>query len=196
MEPRPATEIGVVLLAAGGSARLGSPKQLLVYRGKTLLRRAAETALATGCRPVVAVLGRDADALRAELTGLDVRPVDNPDWSRGMGTSVRLGVAALGGHAAAALLILCDQPLVSAEKLAGLIAAFCGGAGIAAAAYGGTVGVPVIFARAYFGELLALPDDAGAKPMLRRHRDAVVAVPLPEAAADIDTREQYERLEP
>ena len=189
--------IGVILLAAGGSTRLGSPKQLLVYRGKTLLRHAAEAALATGGRPVAAVLGFGAERLRAELAGLDVRPVDNPDWHRGMGTSVRRGVAALDADADGALLMLCDQPLVTAEKLAMLVAAFRqnAGAGIVAAAYHGTVGVPVLFSRAYFDELRALPDDAGAKPILRRHRDAVLPVPLPEAAVDIDTREQYERLE-
>ena len=188
--------IGVILLAAGGSTRLGSPKQLLTYEGKTLLRHAAETALATGCRPVAAVLGSGAARLRAELAGLDVRLVDNPDWSRGMGTSVRLGVAALDADTAGTLLMLCDQPLVTAEKLAMLVAAFRqnAGAGIVAAAYHDTVGVPALFSRAYFDELRALPDDAGAKPILQRHRDAVLPVPLPEAAVDIDTREQYERL--
>ena len=188
--------VGIILLAAGGSTRLGSPKQLLVYRGTTLLRRAAETALATGCRPVVAVLGSGAERLRAELAGLDVRPVDNPDWTRGMGTSVRLGTAALDAETAGALLMLCDQPLVTAAHLTTLVTAFRqqAGAGIVAAAYHDTVGVPVLFSRAYFEELRALPDDAGAKPILRRHRDAVLPVPMPEAAVDIDTREQYKRL--
>ncbi len=194
-QPSPGS-IGVILLAAGGSTRLGSPKQLLTYRGKTLLRRAAETALAADGRPVVAVLGRDAAALRAELAGLDVLAVENPGWERGMGTSVRLGMAALGEEAVAVLLMLCDQPLVTAEKLAMLIDAFrqAPGGGIIAAAYNGTVGVPALFARTYFDELRALPDAAGAKPVLRRHRDNVTAVPLPEAAVDIDTREQHERL--
>ena len=193
MNPSP---VGVILLAAGGSTRLGSPKQLLTYRGKTLLRHAAETALATGCRPVVAVLGSGAGRLRAELAGLDVRRVENPDWSRGLGTSVRLGVAALDADTTGALLMLCDQPLVTPEKLALFVAAFRQNAerGIVAAAYHDTVGVPALFAAAYFDELRALPDDAGAKPILRRHRDAVLPVALPEAAVDIDTREQYERL--
>ena len=185
--------IGVILLAAGGSTRLGSPKQLLTYQGKTLLRHAAETALATGCRPVVAVLGSSAERLRVELAGLDVRLVDNSAWTRGMGTSVRLGVAALDTDAAGVLLMLCDQPLIAAEHLARLIAAFRqnAGMGIVAAAYHDTVGVPVLFARTYFDELRTLPDGAGAKPILQRHRDAVLPVPLPEAAVDIDTREQY-----
>ena len=95
------------------------------------------------------------------------------------------------------LLMLCDQPLVTVEKLALLVAAFretLEGVGIVAAAYHGTTGVPVVFGRAYFEELRSLPDDAGAKPVLRRHADAVVPVALPEAAVDIDTREQYENL--
>ena len=188
--------VGIILLAAGGSTRLGSPKQLLTYRGRTLLRRAAETALATGCGPVMAVLGSGAERLRAELAGLDVRRVDNPDWTRGMGTSVRLGTAALEADTAGALLMLCDQPLVTAAHLTMLVDAFRqqAGAGIVAAAYHDAVGVPVLFSRTYFDELRALPDDAGAKPILRRHRDAVLPVPMPEAAVDIDTRAQYERL--
>ena len=188
--------IGVILLAAGGSTRLGSPKQLLIYQGRTLLRHAAETALATGCRPVVAVLGAGAERLRAELAGLDVRLVDNPGWTRGMGTSVRLGMAALDADTTGVLLMLCDQPLVTAENLSTLVTAFRQNpeTKIVAAAYHDTVGVPVLFSRAYFDELHALPDDAGAKPILQRHRGAVFPVPLPEAAVDIDTREQYERL--
>ena len=195
--------VGGVLLAAGGSTRLGTPKQLLTYRGRTLLRRAAETALAAGCRPVAAVLGSGAERLRAELAGLDVRIVDNPDWTRGMGTSVRLGLAALEGPADAealdgVLLTLCDQPLVTAEKLAGMLERFrrldSPGGSIVAAAYNGTVGVPVLFGRTHFEELRVLPADAGAKPILRRHRDRAVPFPLPEAATDIDTPEQYGRL--
>ena len=202
MEPAPRQpspgRIGVVLLAAGGSTRLGSPKQLLVYRGKTLLRHAAETALATNCRPVVAVLGSGAAALRAELAGLEVATVENADWGKGMGTSVRLGVASSGTAADAVLLMLCDQPLVTPVMLSRLVTAFRQNpdAGIAAAAYHGTVGVPALFARAHFDELLALPDDAGARSVLQRHRGYLLAVPMPEAAIDIDTREQYERLIP
>ena len=187
-------KIGAVVLAAGGSTRLGSPKQLLEYQGKTLLRRAVESVLAVGCCPVLVVLGSGADGLKDELVGLEnMHCVDNPDWGNGMGTSVRLGVESLvRDDLDAVMLTLCDQPLIGQEALARLLDAFRGG--IAAAAYNGTVGVPVVFGRAYFDELSAVPDDAGAKPVLVRHRGSVIEVPMPEAATDIDTWEQYERL--
>ena len=196
--------IGAVVLAAGGSTRLGSPKQLLSYGGRSLLRRAADSALAAvDGGPVVVVLGAGAAAFREELAGLPVLVVENPDWSRGMGTSVRAGLGALEEAASApdaALLTLCDQPLVTALELSGLVAAFRRAEGadghqaIVAAAYGESVGVPAVFGRAYFEELRALPDDAGAKPVLRRHGKRVTPVPMPTAATDIDTREQYENL--
>ncbi len=189
-----------ILLAAGGSTRLGSPKQLLAYGGRTLLRRAVEAALSTVCRPVVVVLGSGAETLRAELAGLDVRTVENPAWERGMGGSVRLGIAALEDAAQidAVLLTLCDQPLIGPDALERLLAAWRDGqpCSLAAAAYDGTLGVPAVFGREHFAELAALPDASGAKPVLQRHARRIIAVPMPEAGIDIDTREQYERLSP
>lgn len=191
--------LAAVLLAAGGSTRLGSPKQLLTYRGRSLLRHAAETLLAVPCNPVAVVLGARAATLRRELIGLDVLPVLNPAWGQGMGGSVRAGMLELEKAAApdAVLLTLCDQPLVGVEALRRMAAAFAQAQGmdaIVAAGYNDTVGVPVLFGRAYLDALRSLPLDAGARPLLRKHAAKVVAVPLPEAAVDIDTREQYARL--
>ena len=195
--------VAVVLLAAGRSTRLGSAKQLLVFEGKSLLRRAAEAAQAVAAGgPAAVVLGARVDALRAELDGLEVRTVENPEWARGMGESVRRGMEAVdawseGVEPDGVLLTLCDQPLVGAEALGRLVAAFAAAGredGIAAAAYGGTVGVPAVFGRAYFEALRTLPADAGAKGLLRRYAGKVTSVPIPEGAVDVDTREQYERL--
>ncbi len=192
--------IAAVILAAGGSTRLGSPKQLLQYRGRSLLRHAAETALATGCRPVLIVLGSGADRLKDELAGLDVIPVDNPDWSKGMGTSVRCGIEmleTLAPTADGALLMLCDQPLIRAEMLESLVQAFREGQPLcqgAAAAYEGTRGVPALFGRELLPGLAFLPDEVGAKSLLRRPGVEIIEVPMPEAATDIDTRAQYEKL--
>ncbi len=191
-------KVACILLAAGGSTRLGAPKQLLEYGGRTLLRRAVATAVASRCRPVVVVLGSGVETLRAELAGLDVRIVVNADWERGMGGSVRLGVAALidDPEVDGVLLALCDQPLVEAASLERLLQAWNAGRPrtIAAASYDETVGVPAVFGREHFAALAALPDAAGAKPILQRHVDHVTAVPMPEAATDIDTREQYQAL--
>lgn len=185
---------------------MGSPKQLLVYEEKSLLRRAAESALAVGTKSVVVVLGAGADRLRLEVEGLRVLIVENPAWERGMGGSVRRGMEALAaaGHEAGengldgVLLTLCDQPFVGAETLGRVRAAFeaAGQAedAIVAAAYAATVGVPALFGRVYFEGLRRLAEDAGAQGLLRRYAGRVIPVPMPEAAVDVDTREQYERL--
>lgn len=199
--------VASILLAAGGSTRLGSPKQLLEFQGRTLLRRAAETMLATACAPVVAVLGAGAESLRRELAGLAVEIVENPHWERGMGTSVRLGIERLLdredtgqiSEVAGVLLTLCDQPLVGPESLRTMVDAFQAGGRrdrIVAAAYNGTTGVPALFGRAFFDELRALPDAMGAKSVLQRHAASVVEIVMPAAAMDIDTRAQYEQLFP
>ncbi len=195
--------IGSILLAAGGSTRLGSPKQLLTYRGRSLLHRAAEAVLATGCHPVVAVVGARADEMRAALAGQAVAIIENVQWERGMGSSLRLGLEALLTLASqneldGVLLALCDQPLVEKTQLERLLRAFAQTNEtphpLVAASYDGTHGVPAIFGRCYFRELVALHDAAGAKQVLTAHRHELTEVPLPEASIDIDTREQYEKL--
>ena len=193
-------KIGAIILAAGGSTRLGSPKQLLQYAGDALVSRAAHAALRAECRPVVVVLGSSAEAVRAVLARMEVETVTNPHWRLGMGTSIRLGLSALTGADAeieAALLLVCDQPLVGADDLGRLIAAFeaaPAGKSMIAAKYNGTVGVPALFGRAHFGALLVLPDDGGAKRVLLAEPESVIEVPMPNGAMDIDTREQYEAL--
>ena len=176
---------------------MGSPKQLLEYGGRTLVRRAVQAASDAGCCPVVAVLGASSARVELALAGSGAWIVLNPMWELGMGLSVKLGIETLTVDVDAALLMLCDQPLVGPEALGRLCDVFRQAGrpdAIAAAAYHGTVGVPAIFGRAHFPELCALPDESGAKPVLGRHRASVVEVPMPEAATDIDTREQYDLL--
>src|ERR1700761_2047352 len=104
---------GLIILAAGASKRMGRPKQLLPWRGQTLLRHACETALATSLRPIVVVLGCEGEACERELAGRGVRHVLNSEWSNGMSTSVASGISALERcepQASGALLMLVDQP--------------------------------------------------------------------------------------
>jgi molybdenum cofactor cytidylyltransferase len=110
-----------VILAAGGSTRMGQPKALLPVGGVSLLRRAV--AAAAGCDPVVVVLGAVADRVRPELDGLAVTAVENPDWDQGPGTSIRVGLGA-AGDADAAVLLACNQPLVDAAHICQLITAY------------------------------------------------------------------------
>lgn len=190
--------VGLILLAAGGSSRLGWPKQLLPYRGRTLLRHAAETALYSLCRPVVVVLGAQTGRLRSELTGLEVLVADNPAWEQGMGASIRAGLTALetsSPELVGVVLMLCDQPLITSDSLDALVQSHSDtGSPLVASEYGGTRGVPAFFSRALFPELRALPDAQGAKPILARHAAETVALPLPAGVWDVDTAADYERL--
>jgi len=180
----------VVVLAAGGSTRLGRPKQLLPYRGTTLLAHAAGTALAARIGPVLVVLGADADQMPGALAGLDVHTVVNAAWRSGMAASVCTGLAAVEQRwpgTLAVVLATCDQPLIQPKTLRALAVHVTGGATIAACGYGGAVGVPAAFARTRFGELLALRGEEGARRILLTHATEIAVVDCPEAAVDVDT---------
>ena len=196
----PKAACAVMILAAGASARLGQPKQLLPFRGRSRLRHAAETALATSCRPVIVVLGALADKLRGELSGLPVTVAVNPQWSEGMSSTIRAGLKAFppeGAGPDAVLIMLCDQPLIPAQFLERMVAVHqSSGAGIVAAKYGGQAGVPALFSRAYFSELAALSGSGGARQIIVKHTNETRRIPLPEAALDIDRPEDLKRLDP
>jgi molybdenum cofactor cytidylyltransferase len=179
--------VAAVVLAAGGSSRMGRPKQLLTIGGESLLRRAARTALNVGCDPVVLVLGASAGVLRGDLFDLPVAVVDNADWEAGPGTSVRAGMSALEA-AEAVLFLACDQPFVDVKHLWGLINAWrASGLPMAASAYADTLGVPALFAASYFARLRNLPACAGAKKLLVSRPEHVAAVSFPAGAIDFDT---------
>lgn len=183
----------IILLAAGNSSRMGSAKQLLDFHGQPLLRHAAETALASGCSPVVVVLGARAMELRLALEGLPVEIAFNERWPEGMGTSIQAGLRALEGtDVAGAVIALADQPFVTAGILASLPARHqATGKSIVAARYSGTVGVPVYFARCAFPWLAALEPHQGCKGVILGHPQDHLFVDCPEAAIDIDTPSDY-----
>ncbi len=186
--------VAAIVLAAGGSSRMGRPKQLLPFRGRSLVRHAAETALDAGCDPVIVVVGAAAERVTAELTGLPVTVVVNPDWADGPGTSVRAGIVAAPESAEVALFLLADQPFIDAASLRSLLDAHtASGLPMAASGYAGSIGVPAVFARQCFPALLALDPAAGAKQVLARDPTGVVVVPFPAGAIDFDTPADYER---
>ncbi|MGD3109982.1 nucleotidyltransferase family protein [Streptomyces sp. YGL11-2] len=189
-----------LLLAAGGGRRLGGrPKALLDHRGRPLVEHAAGVLRDGGCDPVHIVLGAAADAVheRAELAGYGTSV--NPDWAQGMGSSLRVGLAALAGSGADAVVVsLVDQPGIGAAAVARVVAAYEGPDSLAAAAYGGRRGHPVLFGAARWADIAASAEgDRGARAYLRRHDAAITLVECGDVAEayDIDTPEDLRRLE-
>lgn len=192
------SQTAVIILAAGNSTRLGKPKQLLEFQGKTLIRRAAETALAAGCENVVVVLGANSDRIKKEIENLPLKIVINENWESGMSSSIKTGLEKLletEPNPSSVILTLCDQPLVDAKTILRLIETrHKTQKKIVACEYRETLGVPVIFSREMFKELLNLQGDAGAKFLIKKYLSDAAKIPVPEAAIDIDTAEDYEKL--
>ncbi|MEP6924238.1 MAG: nucleotidyltransferase family protein [Pyrinomonadaceae bacterium] len=191
-------KIGVLILAAGASQRLGEPKQLLKFEGKTLLRRAAETALATNSQKVVIVLGANAEKFGNEVLDLPVEIAVAEDWAIGMSASIRTGlkkIITIESDLSAVILLLCDQPLVTTETITKLISKYRKTKkSIVASEYNNTIGVPALFASEMFDRLFNLQGDSGARFVIKGNAASVVKILAPEAAFDIDTSADYEKL--
>ena len=189
--------IGAIILAAGGSRRLGRAKQLVQYHGETLLARAIRVAHEAGARPVVVVLGAEYDAISAAVDLNQVRVARNAEWTLGIASSIHAGLRALeedAPDADGALILTCDQPQLMTEHLRALMAAFEAGAGIVASEYARARGVPAIFPRVAFAELHALSGDKGARALLAHSDCAVVTVKFPGGEVDVDTPEDLANL--
>ena len=184
--------LAAIILAAGGSRRLGRPKQLLEYQGETLLNRAIRRAREAGASPVIAVLGSDYETIRASLQDDTSIPVDNQRWRQGMASSIQEGMRALrlcAPDAAGVLLMGCDQPRLTGELLHALMAAFDASdeKAIVASAYAGAHGVPAVFPREKFAELRALQGDKGARSIIDQAQGSVVDVEFAGGDVDIDS---------
>jgi molybdenum cofactor cytidylyltransferase len=181
--------IGAVILAAGGSTRLGRPKQFLIHRGQTLLRRAVDAA--AGFAPIIVVAGRDFHRVETELQTARVDLVHHAQWERGLGSSIRAGVTRileLVPGLDSLFILVCDQPYVTTEVLASLqTVREREGKAVAACSYAGSFGVPALFFRTLFPDLLALPDGRGAKHVITKQGDDVSPLAFPEGVIDIDT---------
>ena len=187
---------GIIILAAGGSSRMGSPKQLLPFRGTTLLRRAAETAIASDCDRVVVVIGNEAREMRRELAGLAVSIVENPNWPNGISSSIRAGLEELVNHGLDGVIVmLCDQPFVTADILNDLLNTHRHtDRPIVASTYEQIRGVPAFFSHELFAELKALTGDQGARRIIASHPELVATIAFPSGAVDVDTPHAYAAL--
>lgn len=193
------SRVGILILAAGASTRLGQPKQLLNFRGRPLIQHVADVAISIGCQPVSVVLGAHAAAIQPHLASLDIHVIHNPDWQSGMASSLRCGLQQILHRFPdldAIVLMVCDQPLVTSALLRRLILRHqtlrCP---IVASAYGSTLGVPALFHQTFFPALLTLVGDIGARSIIKQHRTSCLSMPFTEGAIDLDTPEDLKILE-
>jgi len=189
--------LAAVILAAGGSSRMGQPKQLLKFRGTSLLRRAIDTALAVPTEQVIVVLGHAADQLLPECAATSATVVLNDQWMEGVSTSLRGGLAAVSSDARGVFIYPADMPLVTPEALRELAhRQQVSGRPAAVTEAGGVRGVSVFITRSLFPALMIQEDDVGGAQYLRRHPEAVEAVHFddPDLVRDVDRPEDYARL--
>lgn len=194
--PRENSAIAAVILAAGASTRMGTPKQLLQFQGRSLLRSIAETAIAADCHPIVVVLGAYIEQIKPEVSDLPVQVVENRQWQTGMGSSIRSGTQALLNitpAVEAAIFLLCDQPFVSPQIIRQLQSIYDStDRPIVASTYQNTVGVPALFHSTLFSELIGLQQLEGAKTVIQRHLNRVMTVDFPQGEIDVDTPEDFQ----
>lgn len=186
-----------VILAAGASRRLGTPKQLLPLAERPVLTHVIDAAARTSLNPLLVVLGHAAEEIQERVDFSAATVLINPAFTDGQSTSVKTAVRALPPDVEAAMFLLGDQPLVDPRVIELLIAAYWNQpAAIVQPRYAEGRGNPVLIARALFPELLKLSGDTGARPLLNQFRDRITVVDVPEfhRPEDLDTREDYERL--
>lgn len=184
---------GAAILAAGASRRLGSPKQLLPYRGTTLLRAVIEQVCAARCDRVAVVLGAYAGRIAPELVDLPVTPIANVLWAEGIASSIRCAVAwAMAGELDALVLVVCDQPRLTSAHLDRLIGAHAVTGRAVASRYEGIAGVPAVFGADEYAALAALSGDTGARGVVA----TAATVDWPDGAWDIDTPASSRDVQP
>lgn len=188
------SKIGIIILAAGSSSRLGRPKQLLRLNGESLLQRSVKAAL-DASEITLTVLGSHYQKVGEEIKYLKTQSLFNLDWNKGMGNSIKFGlheIHKLHPDLNAIIIMVCDQPFVSGELLNKMIDAYHRGHPLVAAAYGSTVGVPALFDRQYFKPLLKINDKKGAKAILSS--GSPFLIPFPQGSQDIDTPKDWENF--
>ena len=190
--------IGIVILAAGSSSRLGKPKQLLEFDGMSLLNHGIIEATNSNACSVVVVLGANADLIANKIDGDIAIIVKNENWNEGMASSVRLGLGTLLSQIPsidAVIFMTCDQPYISSSVLNDLMIKYQQtGKPIVTSNYGEATGPPALFHKSFFSELMELKGDVGAKKIIQQHDDQVATVLFLEGKIDIDTKKDYEAL--
>lgn len=188
----------VIILAAGRSARLGSPKQLLPYRDKTLLQHSIDAALGSNAKPIIAVLGSGMEIIEHELVRDKIFISENTSWENGMASSISCGLNALNNLAPgieSVILMVCDQPFINPGLLNDLIKKQkSSGSSIVASFYENTIGTPALFHKKHFPELASLEGDTGARSLFKKYAETLQIIPFDKGGIDIDTIENYRNL--
>lgn len=189
---------GIVILAAGESSRLGSPKQLLPYHDKSLLANIVDASLQVPSAQTVVVTGASADQIKKEIAAKEVLTGYNENWKSGISSSIKKGLETVTEKfpsIEACIVAVCDQPYVTAALLNGLIARYrTSGKGIVASAYADTAGTPALFSNKYFDELMRLEGGDGAKKLLKKYSGDLALLPFEKGDIDIDTPQDYAQL--
>lgn len=191
-------DIGIIILAAGSSSRMGTSKQLLLVDGQPLLLKTVNAAIASGLKDIVVVLGANASQHRKIIDNLPINVTVNNSWEDGMGSSIKAGVSFLlasNKNIQGLVILVCDQPLLKSDHIIKLVDQHQRtGKSIVASHYAKTSGVPAFFGKEFFRELLALEDSEGAKKIILRNKDAMTTVDFPQGEIDLDTPEDLRRF--
>ena len=197
LQPADLSEFPILILAAGSSSRMGRSKQLLEIDGQPLLLQTVRLALECGTGEVIVVLGSGEQIHLDLLKGLPVRTVINHYWKSGIGSSIKTGLHYLVREVPEAkgiIFLVCDQPELTSTHLSSMVDTFLqGGKSIIASKYDDTLGVPALFSRSFFSNLLIIADDHGAKKIIEQFPDQVITVDFPGGAIDLDTIEDYNK---
>jgi molybdenum cofactor cytidylyltransferase len=188
----------IVLLAAGNSSRMGTAKQALDIGGQTLLNHAVSCAISSQIPNVVVVFGAHLNETLHLVQDLRIIPVVNPNWQLGMGSSLKLGISKaieVNPMLEGAMLMVCDQPKISVTHINEMGRIHIIKRPLAVASeYNGVIGVPVLFDRSVFSNLLKVDNQSGAKEILQKIKSEIITLPFPGGEIDLDTPEDYQNF--